>query len=153
MRRLLALATLLLGFSACRPEELPRAYRRLEVPEARLVSTEAQQRGRILFLKYCSLCHGEKADGHGPRQNLSSRPQDFTSPDWLRGASPRKIYWVIQEGKAGTAMAAWKVLDADETWDLVAYLMSVAGPPRNSALSDCPPWTSGKRRSPPGQRL
>jgi mono/diheme cytochrome c family protein len=39
---------------------------------------------------------------------------------------PAYIYYIIREGKRGTAMPSWKVLDEDETWDLVAYVLSVA---------------------------
>lgn len=105
---------------------MPRAYRGIDVPESRLASPEARQRGRALFRDYCALCHGEGADGRGVRQNLSSRAADFTDPAWRRRASPRRLFWVIQEGVQGTAMPAWKVLDEGQTWDLVAYLQSVA---------------------------
>ena len=39
---------------------------------------------------------------------------------------PAYIYYIIREGKRGTPMPSWKVLDEDETWDLVAYVLSVA---------------------------
>ena len=35
-------------------------------------------------------------------------------------------YYIIREGKQGTPMPSWKVLDEDQTWDLVAYVLSVA---------------------------
>jgi mono/diheme cytochrome c family protein len=40
--------------------------------------------------------------------------------------TPRRVYYVIREGIRGTPMPAWKTLDAEQTWDLVAYVMSVA---------------------------
>ena len=68
------------------------------------------------------------ADGHGVRRNLSSRPVDFTDPLWLERTPARRIFFVIREGVRGTAMAGWRTLDETETWDLVAYVMSVAEP-------------------------
>ena len=88
MRRFLpALATLSLALSACDGE--PRsASRPVVVPEARLASAAASERGRQLFLTHCAICHGERADGVGRRRNLSSRPQDFTDPSWRQRVSP-----------------------------------------------------------------
>jgi high-affinity iron transporter len=96
------------------------------VPEERLESPAARERGREIFLENCALCHGDKADGEGRRRNLSSRPQDFTDPSWLERTTPRENFHDVREGVRGTAMASWKVLGDDQIWDLVAYLRSVA---------------------------
>ncbi|HEX4954840.1 MAG TPA: cytochrome c [Thermoanaerobaculia bacterium] len=114
------------ALSACPPNDLPAPYRRLEVPRARLGSAEARARGRELYRRHCALCHGERADGRGPRQALSSRPADFTDGLWRQRTSARRVFWIIREGKPNTAMAGWKLLDDGETWDLVAYVLSVA---------------------------
>ena len=109
----------------CPSEQLPPQYQRLDVPERRLATVEARVSGRSLYLEHCSLCHGARADGHGARKNLSSRPQDFADPAWRDRASPRSLFFVIQEGVQGTAMPAWKNLSPEQTWDLVAYLLSI----------------------------
>lgn len=120
------LALLSLSSSACGPDRaLPPEYRALEVPTARLASPAARERGRGLYLEHCALCHGVNADGKGVRQNLSSPPRDFTRPAWHKSTTPRQIYFVIQEGKPGTAMPAWKVLTPEETWDVVGYLLGL----------------------------
>jgi mono/diheme cytochrome c family protein len=106
-------------------EELPEPYRGLAVPEARLASAGARAGGRELYLRYCALCHGERADGHGMRRPPGARPADFTNPVWRRAATPREVFFIIREGKRGTSMPAWYLSD-EETWDLVAYLLSVA---------------------------
>lgn len=123
-----AAAGLLLLLCGCgaATEPLPADYRRVPVPNELLAQQDARQRGRALFVQHCAICHGETADGRGVRRNLSSRPTDFTDPNWRRHASPRRVFYVIREGMRGTAMAAWKGLDEDETWDLVAYVLSVA---------------------------
>jgi mono/diheme cytochrome c family protein len=128
-RRLLAALALFLSSSACRgPEaDLPSEYRRLPVPEARLRSSEARDRGRALYRQHCVLCHGVDADGRGVRrEGLSSKPRDFTDPAWRRTTSPRRVYFAIREGVGGTAMPSWKSLDEGETWDLVAFLLGVS---------------------------
>jgi high-affinity iron transporter len=99
----------------------------MRVPGERLVSAEARERGRMLFLEHCALCHGAGADGRGVRrEGLSSPPRDFTDPSVRRKSSPRRMYYEIREGVRGTAMPSWKALDEGQTWDLVAFLRSVA---------------------------
>ena len=107
---------------------LPPGYQGLDVPEERLASAPARDRGRALFVQHCALCHGERADGRGARrEGLSTRPRDFTDPAWRRQASPRAVFVAIREGVRGTAMPSWKSLDSDQTWDLVAFLLSAEG--------------------------
>lgn len=117
---------MLLGLWACDSSGVPPVYRRIAIPELRLASAEAQARGRALFQDHCALCHGERADGMGLRRNLSVPAADFTDPTWRARLTPRRAYFVIREGIRGTPMPAWKALDEDEVWDLVAYVLSVA---------------------------
>lgn len=125
-RRPWAAPLALLILSSCRGGDLPPPYRDLAVPAERLASAAALERGRALYLTHCALCHGERGDGRGVRRNLSSHPRDLTDPTWRRRTSPRGIFYVIREGVHGTAMPAWKALDDGETWDLAAYVLSLA---------------------------
>jgi mono/diheme cytochrome c family protein len=122
------LFALALVLSGCSPDrDLPASYRDLAVPEERLTSREARERGRALYQQNCALCHGVEADGRGVRrEGFSSPPRDFTDPDVRRRVSPRRMFFEIREGVRGTAMPSWKSLSEGETWDLVAYLRSVA---------------------------
>jgi mono/diheme cytochrome c family protein len=132
MKRWLSALTLSLTFTACSgpDSDLPGAYRRLAVPEARLRSPEARASGRKLFVASCVLCHGERGDGHGMRSaGLAKAPANFTDPVWRRGATPRRVFSVIREGVHGTPMPSWKWLDEDETWDVVAYVLSLGPTP------------------------
>ena len=125
MRRFLpALATLPLALWGCEGGVEPAGP--APVPTARLASEPARERGRQLFVRHCALCHGERGDGLGRRRNLSSRPQDLTDLSWRERVSPTEVYQVIREGRRGTAMAGWKILDESQTWDLVAYVLSLA---------------------------
>ncbi len=97
-------------------------------PRGRLASPEARARGRTLFERHCTICHGVAADGRGPRASgLEPPPTDFSDPDWRAKTPPEVVFQAIREGVAGTSMPAWPVFDRDETWDLVAFVRSVAG--------------------------
>jgi mono/diheme cytochrome c family protein len=132
MRRPLSALTISLTLTACRrpDSDLPGAYRRVAVPEARLASAEARASGRALFLANCALCHGERGDGHGARSlGFAKAPASFTDPAWRRGATPRRVFFAIREGVHGTPMPSWDWLSEDEAWDLVAYVLSLGPVP------------------------
>jgi mono/diheme cytochrome c family protein len=59
---------------------------------------------------------------------LDRSPANFTNRAWRRGTTPRRVFFVIREGERGTPMPAWKALSEDETWDLVAYVLSISEP-------------------------
>lgn len=106
--------------------DLPRPYRRIEVPHARLESAAARARGRALFLSQCALCHGENGDGQGVRrEGLSRPPRNFTNPAWRQSTSPRHVFFAIREGIHGTPMPGWKSLTVDDGWELTAYVLSL----------------------------
>lgn len=108
--------------------ELPLQYRRVAVPEARLLSLEGRAHGRSLYLEHCALCHGVQGDGRGERtEGLTRRPRDFSNPDWRQSTSPRQVFFAIREGLSATPMPQWKSLSEDDAWDLTAYVLSIAG--------------------------
>lgn len=132
MTRQFVLAAMWLAFSACRggDGDLPEPYRSVAVPEEQLRSAAAREHGRKLFLQNCALCHGDRADGRGVRhQALSTPPRDFTDRAWRNRTSARRLFYVIREGSPGTAMPAWKSLEASDAWHLTAYLLAVGERP------------------------
>jgi mono/diheme cytochrome c family protein len=123
------LMSLVLPGCADGDRDLPREYRRLEVPDLRLESTAARRRGGRLFQEHCALCHGERGDGRGVRrEGLTPPPRDFTDPGWRMSTSPRRVFFAIREGLRGTAMPGWKTLSERDAWDMTGYLMSLSTP-------------------------
>jgi mono/diheme cytochrome c family protein len=126
------LGAMALGLSTLRcsgpDSKLPPAFRRLKVPEERLESAEARERGRVLYRNHCALCHGIAADGRGVRREGFIRPpRDFTSAEWRQSTTPRRVFYNLREGVRGTAMPAWRAaLDDHDLWDLTAYVLSVS---------------------------
>lgn len=152
MRPLVAACAISLTFTACSrvDSDLPPAYRRLPVPEARLRSAQALARGRALFAANCVLCHGERGDGHGRRASgFSKAPADFTDPAWRRRATPRRVFFAIREGVRGTPMPSWSFLGEDEAWDLAAYVLSLGPAARDGTvghwLPDATPFDPARR--------
>ena len=107
--------------------DLPAAYRQVAVPDA-LSSPDARRRGQAMFQEYCAVCHGERGNGQGPRREaLTSPPRDFTNPAWRTSVTPRRVFFVIREGLAPSAMPGWKALSEAQAWDLTAYVLSMGG--------------------------
>ena len=132
MRRLPAALAISLTFTGCRgpDSDLPAAYRGVEVPEERLRSREVIARGEILYEKNCALCHGERGNGRGRRSaGFAKRPTRLADLAWRGRTTPRRAFFVVREGVAGTPMPSWRWLSEDETWALVAYVLSLAEPP------------------------
>lgn len=138
MRRRPAALAISLTLSACSgpDSDLPGAYRHVEVPEARLRSGEAIARGEALYETNCVLCHGERGNGRGQRSSgFVRKPTRFADPTWRRGTSPRRAFFVVREGRQGTPMPSWSTLSEDETWDIVAYVLSLAEAPSRGEVS------------------
>ena len=107
--------------------DLPRPYRRVNVPVAALESRESRERGRGLFVEHCALCHGERGDGRGiRREGLTRPPRDFTDRGWRQSTSPRHVFYGIREGLLGTPMPNWKALSEQDAWDMTAYVLSLS---------------------------
>jgi mono/diheme cytochrome c family protein len=102
-------------------------YRALEVPVERLASPDVRRQGRALFHEHCIICHGDEANGQGVAASyLTPPPRDLTSAEWQGRNDDRHIYFIIAEGRPGTAMPSWKpAFSPGEIWSVVAYLRSL----------------------------
>ena len=68
-------------------------------------STSTEQ----LYLKFCSVCHGEKGDAKThARQGLMPPPLDFTTKGIESWLTRERMIEAVTNGKPGTAMSAWK---------------------------------------------
>jgi high-affinity iron transporter len=78
-------------------------------------------------MEHCALCHGERGDGRGVRQEgLARPPRDFTNAGWRQSTSPRHVFYAIREGLSGTPMPSWKALSEQDAWDMTAYVLSLS---------------------------
>lgn len=94
-------------------------------------------KGKDIYDKRCTWCHGADGDGAGAAKDyLNPPPRDFTSGNYKIKSSyfeemvpnDDDIYRMIRDGMPNTAMPGWSdLLSEQDMWDLVAYLKSFAG--------------------------
>lgn len=87
--------------STSNPQNLPMV-KNMIVTESLNLDPKLVKKGKKIFDKRCTSCHGENGNGiagQGPRLN---------SPDFLGLASDHFIKETIREGRPGTSMASYK---------------------------------------------
>jgi mono/diheme cytochrome c family protein len=83
-------------------------------------------KGKATYEKHCMACHGPQGKGDGPAGKMLKPPAaDFTSAE-SKKKPVDDIRRIIEDGKAGTAMTAWKAqLSSNDITDIVAYVDSL----------------------------
>ncbi len=81
-------------------------------------------RGKPIFQATCVPCHGPQGKGDGPiGQQLKPPAANFTSAA-SKKKSPAELLDIIQNGKPGTGMVAWKnQFSEGQIQDLLAYVL------------------------------
>lgn len=75
---------------------------------AHVSTTDGKINPTAIYHNYCSVCHGDKGDGHSrARASLNPPPRDFTSPAAAQLTRDYMIA-VVKAGKPGTAMVGWQ---------------------------------------------
>lgn len=109
----------------------------LLVAGSALAKPGAVEKGKVVYDKRCTWCHGDEGAGDGAAQErLLPPPRDFTSGNYKIKTSDfeemvpsdEDVFRMIRDGMPGTAMPGWKdILSEQDMWDLVAYVKSFAG--------------------------
>ena len=102
----------------------PQAAKRTNPNPPTEVSIE---RGKELYQKHCTACHGPEGRGDGPlAAKLNPRPSNLVQ---TAGHHPDgDIAWKIEIGRG--PMPAWKgVLSKDDIWHLTNFIQSLAERP------------------------
>lgn len=88
-------------------------------------------RPAVLYHNYCSVCHGDKGDGHSRAEHsLTPPPRDFTTPGSATELTRARMIESVRNGRPGTAMTAWKAqLEQREIEALVDYVRDTFMPP------------------------
>ena len=78
-------------------------------------------RGRTVYSKDCSVCHGEKGDGRSRAQgSFNPPPRDFTAPGLSAELTMQRMITSITYGRPETAMAGFKTQLSKEDISAVA---------------------------------
>lgn len=93
---------------------------------ANLGNDHGNSRGRVVYNKTCSVCHGDKGDGHSRAQaSLNPPPRDFTAPAAKTELSKERMLKSVTYGRPETAMAGFQTqLSADDINAVVDYIRS-----------------------------
>ena len=87
---------------------------------------ETIERGRMLFLANCAICHGPRGLGDGPQAFLL-QPRPVNLQLHVPQHAAGEIEYWISEGVAGTGMPAWKeTLTETQRWEIVRFLQALA---------------------------
>ena len=94
-------------------------------------------KGKEIYDKRCTWCHGAEGDGAGAAKDmLNPPPRDFTSGNYkiktssFEDMTPNDddIFRMIRDGMPGTSMPGWSdVLSEQDMWNLAAYIKTFAG--------------------------
>jgi mono/diheme cytochrome c family protein len=101
-------------------EERARANPAPDVPEA-------VAKGRALFQRHCTACHGQRGRGDGP---ASAGARDLTDPAVQARLTDGEIFWKVGTGRkkdGETVMPAFaRQIGAADRWKLVRYVRTLA---------------------------
>lgn len=85
--------------------------------------------GHALYLRYCALCHGKRAEGYA-----ADHANALGNADFLAITTDEQLRRAITDGRPGTPMSAWGVashgpLQPKQVDQIVSYLRSLARRP------------------------
>lgn len=92
----------------------------------------SQRKGRLLYDKYCAVCHGFEGKGDGfNAYNLEPKPKDFSDAEYLESVTDAWLVEVISQGGRGVKRSVLmpgyeKTLTREATEDVVKYLRFLA---------------------------
>ncbi|MDP2369630.1 c-type cytochrome [Rhodoferax sp.] len=89
-------------------------------------SSADSSRGRSVYSKSCSVCHGEKGDGRSRAQgSLIPAPRDFTAPSARAELSRERMITSVTYGRPDTAMSGFITqLSKDDINAVVDYILA-----------------------------
>jgi mono/diheme cytochrome c family protein len=88
-------------------------------------SREDAKLGKVIYIKNCIACHGQKGDGLGSRSSLPN----FTDAKTMAAKTNQELFNKISNGGKGTGMPAYnKVLTEQDRWYVLAYIRTLSTP-------------------------
>ena len=105
----------------------PKSAASLQSPIANNDSTLSE--GKLLYMTYCSPCHGTKGDGLGPSNAaMNPNPANHTAIS-MKNESDGTLYYKISEGK--DPMPEYKTeFTENQRWELVQFIRTLPNTPK-----------------------
>ncbi|HZW81315.1 MAG TPA: c-type cytochrome [Candidatus Deferrimicrobiaceae bacterium] len=103
----------------------------------------AAMAGRKLYASDCASCHGQTGKGTGNVPSLVDGK--------LQAVAPGEVFWFITKGDKDNGMPSWAALPANERWQIVSYVKSIATS-QNSQEASAPAladMSTSKLKAPP----
>ena len=92
-------------------------------------------RGRTLFAQNCAGCHGASGEGNGPAASgLLPKPTDFRQHRF----STEGLAHILWNGRAGSAMPAWRDFPAMDLASLATYVQTLHATSLETAQAPAP---------------
>jgi mono/diheme cytochrome c family protein len=111
------------------------------MPNPIALTPEVLEEGKVLYTRFCQVCHGSKAKGEGDDGQVAKHdaiaPPDLNSGKWVTYA-PGQIYHTIMHGQ-GVMGSYSSQLDYEERWKVIHYVISLrptTAPAADSAAVD-----------------
>ena len=83
-------------------------------------------KGKAMYEKLCSVCHGAQGKGDGPASQMMRPPAADLTSSKVKDKPDAELFQAIQHGRPPTAMPAFKgQLSDQQIHDVVAYIRSV----------------------------
>jgi putative copper resistance protein D len=101
-------------------------------------TAESVTRGMTAFSENCVGCHGAMGEGNGPMskdlknaQGLKIEPADLTAPHVGTHTIGDIFHWLTYGGQSGVMPSFSHVLDVDDRWDMINYLLMLSSTNRS----------------------
>lgn len=97
-----------------------------------LLHTYEERQGKVLFAKYCAVCHGKEGKGDGFNAfNLDPHPRDLSDSQYMSAFSEERLYQTIELGGKGMnkspSMPSWGGrLNRQEIKYVIAYVQALS---------------------------
>ncbi len=105
-------------------------------------TAELIARGMTAFQENCVGCHGPMGEGNGPlakelknAKGLPIEPADLTAPHVGTHTIGDIFHWLTFGGQSGVMPSFSQVLDVDDRWDMINYLLILSSTNRSRFIA------------------